>query len=197
MNLDSGCCRGVQTQTVRQGVEEGACLIADRLLAVSQGSARTPNESEWGSQTRVLVRSSSANDLQGYGIINWKSHRVRGPTEIFMHDSLWMSFTMWHGHGLGGFPSKNVLDSDRYIHILSPILRRKSVQPTILLEPFTRSVLVSYIQGPQGFNFKFSRYSGDVQQAPRHVATRHSPVAIYYSTQKFHSEPSRFLPRFV
>lgn len=52
MNLDSGCCRGVQTQTVRQGVEEGACLIADRLLAASQGSARTPNESEWDSQAR-------------------------------------------------------------------------------------------------------------------------------------------------
>lgn len=69
------------------------------------------------SGTHRLVRSSSANDLQGYGIINWKSHRVRGPTEIFMHDSLWMSFTMWYG--LGGL---NVLGSDRYIftYIIPP-----------------------------------------------------------------------------
>lgn len=49
-----------------------------------------------------------------------RDHRVRGPTEISMHDSLWMSFTMWHS--LGSFPHMK-LSTERVHAIKSPWLR--------------------------------------------------------------------------
>lgn len=101
---------------------EGACLIAGELLAGSQGSARAPDARKWNSQTRP-VRSSSANDLQGYECreSRWncrleRGHQVRGPTEISMHDSFMdeLYHVAWPWQLSSPAPSKKVPGSDRY-----------------------------------------------------------------------------------